>query len=447
MPHPKCGCAICQHHHDFQIPPGLVNDLMQGGVAFFAGAGISTERPQLLSDSFSSVIAHELGVTADNIPFPELMQMHCQTRDGRLNLIHRIRERFSYIRSFPELYRLATRFHAELSTFFPVDTIITTNWDTYFEDECAATPFVTDEDMALWAAAERKVIKIHGSIQNLGSIIATTDDYRRSKKALDRGLIGSRLKSILADKTLIYVGYSYRDDDFAYINNFVSRQLGVLGKQAYIVTIDDSNEALSRYNKAGLIPIFTDATYFLAQIKEHAQANYCFLPDRVYSDCLDLLIEAEDAHKWLYDTYNIKDNPEIVYCAYYQDGLQHLLERVMALRKAGVYSDRHYIQGKIHAYQQLRKAKSGAKRYGDVAYIDGYINGLLYLLISPDEPDNIPPLFYGYGLGELMDKQAFAEALGDLPSCHKAAFRDAKRIADKALEHGGDLVIHHIPQL
>ena len=48
-----------------------------------------------------------------------------------------------------------------------------------------------------------KLLKIHGSISNYGTIIATTDDYKKAENYLHKGLVGSKLKSILAEKNII----------------------------------------------------------------------------------------------------------------------------------------------------------------------------------------------------------------------------------------------------
>jgi hypothetical protein len=80
------------------------------------------------------------------------------------------------VRSFPTIDREAGSFASELSSVFPITEIVTTNWDDYFERNCAAQAFVTEADWAFWKSSDRKVFKLHGSISNPGSIIATEDD-------------------------------------------------------------------------------------------------------------------------------------------------------------------------------------------------------------------------------------------------------------------------------
>src|SRR5439155_7591185 len=111
----------------------------------------------------------------------------------------------------------ATAFHRALSTSWQVKDIVTTNWDDYFEGECAATPFVTAEDFAFWGLPGRRVLKIHGSVSGLGSIVVTREDYERCFQSLSTGLLGSSLRMMLATKTFLFVGYSVADSDLVNI--------------------------------------------------------------------------------------------------------------------------------------------------------------------------------------------------------------------------------------
>ncbi|MGO9014348.1 MAG: hypothetical protein ACLQF0_05145 [Dissulfurispiraceae bacterium] len=150
----NCNCSLCKDKHEFVISNELMGELLNGSVTVFAGAGISTEARSVLKTTFYESVAAEIGHTGLFLTFPDLMEEYCRQPNGRFKLLKQIKDRFDYISSFPELTRWATRFHRELGTFFPVRNIITTNWDTYFEQFCNATPFVTDPDLAFWEAAD-----------------------------------------------------------------------------------------------------------------------------------------------------------------------------------------------------------------------------------------------------------------------------------------------------
>ncbi|SPE28834.1 conserved hypothetical protein [Acidobacteriia bacterium SbA2] len=191
------------------MPGDLLTDFLQGKVSIIAGAGISTESKAVLKETFYEDVADELNLRESSLAFPELMEKYCGQPNGRFKLLKKIRERFEHIDSFPELNWSATSFHRELGTFFPIRNIVTTNWDNYFEEHCKATPFITDPDLAFWDAADRRVLKLHGSITNLGSVVATTLDYEQCQKRLDTGILGAVLKTILATQTIVFVGYCF----------------------------------------------------------------------------------------------------------------------------------------------------------------------------------------------------------------------------------------------
>lgn len=228
----SCECAICQHKLPFELPDSLLGEFDVQKVAVFAGAGVSTENRNVLKRTFYDSIAAELGEVESQKTFPELMAQFCKQPNGRLKLLERIRGRFQHIHSFRELEFSATEFHRTIATLFMLDTIVTTNWDTYFEDVCGAVPFVSDSDVAFWDSPNRKVLKIHGSIQNYGSIVATTADYHECESRLATGVIGSVLKVLLATKTVIFAGYSLTDSDFQNVFAFVAEQMKGLNRQA-----------------------------------------------------------------------------------------------------------------------------------------------------------------------------------------------------------------------
>lgn len=78
-----------------------------------------------------------------------------QWKHDRTTLVRGFRSRFTYADSFPTARRAAGQFHAELATTFEIRDIITTNWDTYFEEECLANPFVIGDESARASPSRR----------------------------------------------------------------------------------------------------------------------------------------------------------------------------------------------------------------------------------------------------------------------------------------------------
>lgn len=404
--HPKnCQCPVCKVTLDFELDNDLVTEIDKGNAVIFAGAGISTESRMVYNRTFYEEIMLAMLVSGHPAlmkqrkeggssppSFPELMSTFCDQPNGRYKLLDQLKKRFSTIESFPELYGQATKFHRELGTFFPIKTIVTTNWDEFFERVCGATPFVFDQDMAFWDAAERRVLKIHGSIANFGSIIADENDYKKSAEELEKGIIGSVLKTILATKTVIFIGYSLSDSDFNSIYEFVRKQMSGMHRQAYVVTPFQGDA--EKFREIGLCPIITDGTYFVKKLKEHKIILKHFLPDDVFIFAYELLAQANREHVLLHSRVKFAANPHAIFSAFYQDGMLHSLERALAMRGSGQYSHKCDLEKLISKYEVIKSKKLKAKNFGDVAYIEGYINGLVSIASYPThKPEDIPMYF------------------------------------------------------
>lgn len=444
-PHDPAKCRFCRNFHEFEFPDTLIGEILSDKVVLFAGAGVSTEDRNVFPYTFYEDICQELKVSVEeNLSFSDLMTRYCAQPNGRANLLRKIRERLNYIRSFPELYGIATRFHSELSTFFFINSIITTNWDDYFERECGAIPFVTPEDFAFWSIPGRKVFKIHGSISNFGSIVATTEDYNNCYDRLEKGVLGSNLKLMLATKTLLYVGYSFNDDDFIRIHSILRKEMGQLMPHGFIVTLDHEGE--ERYHELGLTPIFTDATYFISVLKKHTVQDGHMLADDIFEEVFEELISVREAHDLLWKEFDITKSPEILYAASYQDGLIHAFERIIALKNTGYYSHKCNITNTLNGYDNLRKEKLKAKKYHDVAYIDGYMNGLLYLLVDQDIKEDLP-FYYLFGAKDQPRTfDEFSELRSHAFDYHKSSYRYAINLIRNKGYHNG-MVVHHAPFL
>jgi SIR2-like domain len=439
-PGPKSECLICRNEREFEMPDQLLDTCADGRLVVFAGAGVSTESRTVRPETFYDEIAAELGGLRDeHESFPDLMSRFESTKTRRV-LLQRIVERLDYINAFPELQRMATRFHSELATLFYVTEIVTTNWDPYFEQVCGALPLVTDRDFALSDLPGRKVLKIHGSIYNVGSIIATRQDYDRCYRTLSRSVLGGTLKNLLATKTVLFVGYSFGDNDFSRIYRFIRREMADVLPRSYVVTLDQTVPKEAGESHA----ITTDGTYFVRRLKAELLPRGCLLDDQQWNAIPPALIDLEQRHVELYAQCDLRRLPAAVLCGHYQDGLLHALERMLERRGTGEYSHIHHVERLIEQYEDMRRDAVRSKRYHDASYIEGYQNGLLYLLSDPKDRRSLPRYFvYGSKL-ELNSLAAFKKEAARASELHHQAYRQAERIAAR---WSPGIVPHHMPQL
>jgi SIR2-like domain len=436
---PDSGCFICRTERPFELPERVVQACIDGELVIFAGAGVSTESPIVLPWTLYSDTAADVGIDPETgVPFPTVLSRY-EAEHGRPALLQRVKERLDYIDAFPDLRVMATRFHRELGTLFYVQDILTTNWDTYFESECGAVPIVTADDYAFWNLPGRKVFKVHGSMNNVGSIIATERDYEACYARLREGVMGSSLKHLLATKTILFVGYSFRDEDFNQIYSLVRDELGKMLPRPIIVTLDSGFDA-AQYPDSEVI--VTDATHFLTELKAVVRKrNDCLLDDERFDGVVRALMLTEREHARLYDRFTMKQQPLIVYAGMYQDGLDDGLERMLNLRGAGVYSHTHQVANNISTYEKMRSGYSKRKNYFDVAYTEGYIAAMTYLL-ADDAQRELMPLYYVFGSHEtIRDIDTFARIVEEGgETLHKTAYQAALKLAERTPE---GVIVHH----
>lgn len=377
--HPNdCVCAICSNNKSFTPPSHLIEKLSQGEVVLFAGAGISTENKTYCRSTFYEEIQADLGLT-DELPFPELMSKFCELPDGRIKLLEKIKGRFDYFRSFDDFYNGMTRFHRAVAPFYLITDVVTTNWDDLFERECDFDSFVYDSDMAFWDASRRRVMKIHGSITNFGSIVATREDYRRSYERLNDGPLGAQLKSLLARKTILYVGYSLSDENYLRLIRNIAKMMNGNIRQSYFVspTID---RAKLQSAPISLVPVETDGAYFFEQIRETIASRCGLTSDAAFIHCAFLLNEITHEHAKTSDKFIKTQNPLILFLLSYQDGITHALQRILRMHKTGEYYSPSAIHARIHFYENRTQQLVAEGDFWNASYAHGYSTGLLYLL-------------------------------------------------------------------
>lgn len=435
-------CVNCGLDFDFDLPPVLVDTAHQGDLVVFAGAGVSTEVASVFPSTFYDQVKARVSAVGEP-PFPELMEAF-EREHGRQELLRALKRRFNYVDSFPSPRGRARQFHRELATMPYLRDVITTNWDTYFEEECLATPIVTGSDYAFHDMPGRRVYKIHGSISALSTIVLTEGDYDRRLEELRDNPLGGTLRHLLATKTVVFVGYSLRDWNFRRLYNAVRADMGALAPRAYWVSPFPGPEA----EELGLISLRTSGVRFLQELKACLTESH-FLPDAVYEAMAQLENMVLEA-KATVARYSHKKFPAVAHCWAYHEGLLDACGRIRLRRGSGEYSDAQHVVRLARWYEEKCDRALERDRYFDGAYLDGYANGLT-ILLGNEEDDLLGsvPLFCVYGSGSAMrTPEDLEDALEHSRRRAPKARREAKEITaglpeDMVMTHGPFL--HDVP--
>lgn len=166
----------------------------------------------------------------ENMSFSQALSMK-ETAEGRPSILTFIREQYS-----PNL-RNPFPIHEEIARL-PLNSIITTNWDSLLEQAYSVSEIphqviVGDDDIPLFRSDTVSVIKLFGSLDR-SNIIGTTDDMHDFFS--NSPLLGSFIKVICAQRTLLFVGYKLNDTDFLQLFQTIRRELGKYMPTSYIVS-------------------------------------------------------------------------------------------------------------------------------------------------------------------------------------------------------------------
>lgn len=364
---PNPSCAFCVHNRSFEMPEALVRAAKRGNLTIFAGAGVSTESPLVFPTTFYDELKDILDWNPEDTPtFPQVMSSY-EVKFGRRQLIREIAERLDYVESFPYITLAATRFHRELSTISHINQVITTNWDTAFEDFCQARPFVVDEDYAFYDLPGRKVFKLHGSIRNVSSLIATDEDYSRREQEFQTSAMGSSLKHFLATETVVFIGFSLSDPDFQNVYRGLLQGLARSRPPAYLVTPFTAGQA----DQFGLKVIATDGTHFLHQLKARLVEDDLLFPDSVLERTHALNYCAEDARRVI-EQSDWRSNASLYYSLAYLDGIIDATGRSLARAPSGDVMEKNHLAHIIKSYDELLGKAIDRELWWDAAYVDGY---------------------------------------------------------------------------
>ena len=446
----ECKCAFCGNN-DFEVPKEIIEEIKKENVVIFAGAGISTEGKNVYKSTLYSEINDELNEDYNNT-FPELMSKYCNKPNGRRKLINKIMERFDYYKSFSEIDNVMNLFFNPLSDIYGIKEIITTNWDRQFEEKCGCMPVVYDGDIPLLDDTRRKVYKIHGSIDNISTLIMTESDYDKCYDELRENLIGGRIKELLSRKTVVFIGYSLEDEDFKKIWQFIDDKLGDLKPHFYIVSPDE--KIIGKLKDKNVTVINTLGSNFIKKIRQQLIEEKYLLDSKILYDIAKTTLSlALDMHNKTNKMMREEKNPLLVYSIFFQDGIIHSLKRIIARQSTGEYLNPIFLQDSLRSYYSLYNDYIKENHPLDGAYICGYAHEMdfvfhLYNCFYNEKTIESDDIIYLYYLPKKNIYNVFTDFKDDLDNYKTKKYIN---IAKKLLENIGNseykFDIHHPPFL
>lgn len=148
-----------------------------------------------------------------------------------------------------------------LASLVKCPVFYTTNYDDYLERALRlshrSVHVVAVESEMGGTGADVEVVKFHGDWNHPKQIVLTESDYEARLRLEDP--LDLRLRSDLLGRTLLFVGYSFRDPNVSYLFRLFmeGRELGkgVSDPRAYIIVADPSDFEFTLFSKRGIVVI------------------------------------------------------------------------------------------------------------------------------------------------------------------------------------------------
>jgi hypothetical protein len=225
-----------------------------------AGAGLSLSAGYPSANALADMLWQTLGLSAEQKARHSLAQLFefAQETIGRQRVLEIVRKLMN-----PPLPVEPTLAHMGAVQRF--STILTTNYDTLFEQACRMLNLDFIVHLPLDRIAERRTLttveiyKIDGSIEQSESLVLTPDDTVRARTGID---FWSNIEALLQSAAPIVMGHSLRDETT--LSLMSRRNLKIEG--VYVAPVIDSIDQLLLLKRLNLKSVQSTASaYILAE--------------------------------------------------------------------------------------------------------------------------------------------------------------------------------------
>lgn len=275
----------------------LLNKIRNNEVVLWAGAGFSKYAgvptgEELVQKIKSRITPSEKELLSYYNTLPEIAEEFVKMRNNKKT------ELFSIIKSalqvnvnISDLY-----VHNSLKNIPQIQTIITTNFDDLFEKAYGNDIEVIIRDESIAPAFSSinshkvKLFKIHSDFTNPNLMIITKSDYMKFFYDDIYRPLWTEIKSIIAKKSIFFVGYSLEDPNIQFIFNKIIEKLGEFSNECFLATPQLPDYRRNNLSTKNISYIPMSAEEIIPRLEKD-------IKDKLIEDCSKGLIDYQKVKK------------------------------------------------------------------------------------------------------------------------------------------------------
>jgi hypothetical protein len=247
------------------LPPHLLESIDRGKCVLFIGSGVSATAGLPTAAMLTRLLAEASRYPATYAQDLLDVAEYYEAVHGRADLLATLKEHLRSPRP--------SRVHRQIAAMAPQFTsIVTTNYDSLLEEALddlgQRYRRIADEaDFGRSIGHEIALLKLHGDFSSR-DIVLTRRDYQRHVAAASRSLMVCELKARLASGTVLFVGYSLRDYNFAALYSSVREVLGQFAPNNYAAVLESDPIDRRVWAKRGVDLLDIDASLLFDELQE-----------------------------------------------------------------------------------------------------------------------------------------------------------------------------------
>jgi hypothetical protein len=181
----------------------------------------------------------------------------------------------------PDHSLTASGLHAALSSLERCSSMYTTNYDDFLERALrlagkevkvvAGERDMGHGGMAVGPVQAIEVVKFHGDFNHPEDMVLSESHYERRLQL--RSSLDLKLRSDILGRAILFLGYSFRDWNVAYLFRLANEEFGALpgsfsGKRAYIVVSNPSDFEMQLFHNRNIEVVTGQGSDRTAQVRE-----------------------------------------------------------------------------------------------------------------------------------------------------------------------------------